>query len=71
MVVRAGHGPEHVLLRSTIGTWEEQVIEGPDLHSAGGRLHLIYSGGDFAKSTYGEGQALCGDEPDVCAATAG
>ncbi len=52
-------GAPNTLLKSTIGSWEAQVIEGPDLLSAGGRLHLLYSGGDFSKSTYGEGQALC------------
>lgn len=60
-----GMGPS-TLLRSTIGTWEAQVVEGPDLLSAGGKLHLVYSGGDFAKSTYGEGQALCASTSATC-----
>ena len=61
----AGLGPT-TLLASTIGTWEAQVIEGPDLLFTGGRLHLIYSGGDFAKSSYGEGQALCAATNQRC-----
>jgi hypothetical protein len=56
-----------VLLKSTTGTWEEQVIEGPDLTiTAGNKLHLIYSGGDFAKPTYGEGQAQCASTSRTC-----
>jgi hypothetical protein len=52
---QAGMGPS-VLLRSTVGTWEKQVIEGPDLVSAGGRLHLLYS----------EGQSLCASTGSAC-----
>jgi hypothetical protein len=62
---QAGMGPT-VLLRSTIGTWEKQVIEGPDLVSASGRLHLLYSGGDFAANSYGEGQSLCASTGSAC-----
>lgn len=53
-------------LASTIGTWEQQVVEGPDLVRLGGRLHLLYSGGDFAKTTYGEGQASCATPTATC-----
>jgi hypothetical protein len=55
-----------VLLNSTTGTWERQVIEGPDLTFTGGRLHLLYSGGDFASTGYGEGQALCSATSRLC-----
>ena len=49
-----------------MGTWEEQVIEGPDLTMAGGRLHLLYSGGNFATSSYGEVQSLCAATNRAC-----
>jgi hypothetical protein len=61
----AGMGPT-TLLWSTIGTWEAQNIEGPDLLFSGGRLHLVYSAGDFAQPTYGEGQALCAATNQAC-----
>lgn len=60
-----GMGPS-TLLASTVGTWEQQVIEGPDLLRFGGRTHLLYSGGDFAKTTYGEGQATCRSTSATC-----
>lgn len=58
--------PPTALLSSTTGTWEQQVIEGPDLAMAGGKLHLIYSGGNFATSSYGEGQAACAATNGAC-----
>jgi hypothetical protein len=54
------------LLKSTTGTWEGQIIEGPDLLATSGRLHLLYSGGDFASTAYGEGQARCGSTGTLC-----
>lgn len=49
----------YALLQNDPRTWEGGVIEGPSMSVIGGALYLLYSGGDWTKSTYGEGAAIC------------
>jgi hypothetical protein len=59
-------GTPTTLLGSGAAPWERGVVEGPDLVDLGGRLHLLFSGGDFASASYGEGQALCAATNRLC-----
>jgi hypothetical protein len=49
----------YALLQNDPRTWEGGVIEGPSMAMIGGALYLLYSGGDWTKSTYAEGAAIC------------
>jgi hypothetical protein len=49
-----------VNLLTAAGGWEGNVVEGPSMATVnGGQPHLIYSAGNYASSSYGEGQSVC------------
>ncbi len=48
-----------VALLTTALAWEGAVIEAPTLWQQQGRLHLFYSGGDYASAAYAVGHAWC------------
>ena len=51
-------GPRKVLLVSQPGGWEGGVVEGPTVVSFGTTTYLLYSGGYYLGSGYGEGEAV-------------
>ena len=51
-------GPRKVLLVSQPGGWEGGVAEGPTAVSFGTTTYLLYSGGYYLGSGYGEGEAV-------------
>ena len=56
----------YALLQNDPRTWEGGVIEGPSMSVIGGALYLLYSGGDWTKSTYSEGAAICSSPRGGC-----
>ena len=48
-----------VALLTTALSWEGAVIEAPEMWLREGRLHLFYSGGDYAGGSYAVGHAWC------------
>jgi beta-xylosidase len=54
------------LLQNNPRTWEGGVIEGPSMTRIGGALYLLYSGGDWTKSTYSQGAAICSSPRGGC-----
>jgi hypothetical protein len=51
-------GPRKVLLRSQSDGWEGGVVEGPTAVSVGKTTWLLFSGGYYLGSGYGEGEAV-------------
>lgn len=56
----------YALLQNDPKTWEGGVIEGPSMTVISGALYLLYSGGDWTKSTYSQGAAICSSPRGGC-----
>ncbi len=52
-----------ILLTAQTKTWERSIVESPAMFTAGGRLHLLYSGNRYQSHEYATGWATC-DGPD-------
>jgi beta-xylosidase len=51
-------GPAHLLM-SSAASWQEEIVEAPDMVEVAGRYWLFYSGSWFNSPTYGIGYAVC------------
>jgi arabinan endo-1,5-alpha-L-arabinosidase len=58
-------GP-HLLLVNNVRSWEGGIIEAPNFVSVNGYVYLLYSGGPWNLSGYGEGSALCTSAAGPC-----
>ena len=55
-----------VLLTAQPKSWERGIVESPAMFSAGGRLHLLYSGNRYQSHEYATGWATCASPAGPC-----
>ncbi|MEM7139561.1 MAG: S-layer homology domain-containing protein [Actinomycetota bacterium] len=55
-----------ILLTASSSGWEERIVENPAMFVAGGRLHLLYSGGRWQSHEYATGWATCSTPAGPC-----
>ncbi|MEQ8841505.1 MAG: family 43 glycosylhydrolase [Acidimicrobiales bacterium] len=65
--VEAERSRASILLTANSGGWEDNLIESPALFTAGGRLHLLYSGNRWDSHEYATGWATCSSPAGPCA----
>ena len=65
----AGSAPTQIFYNDTAAYPWESTVEDPSMIAAGGQFYLLFSGGIYTSSGYGEGYAVCTSPTSTCAQT--
>jgi hypothetical protein len=62
----AGSSPTQIFFNNTAAYPWESTVEDPSMLYANGQFYLLFSGGLYTSSTYGEGVAACASPTSTC-----